>query len=80
MPLPVLPSPVADMTIWSAQYGHYQYVLSYDPQFDAWGASAKLRGQFGERIDLGDGHKTRAAAVAACEQHAEERTAPQWQR
>ena len=65
-----MPEPVADMSLWSAQHGRYQYVLSYDPQYEVWGASAKFRGNFGKRIDLGDKHRTRAAAVNACEQHA----------
>lgn len=68
-PLPALPSPVADMTVWGAEHGRYQYLLSFDPRFNIWGASAKYRGNFGKLIDLGDKHVTRAAAVAACERH-----------
>jgi hypothetical protein len=70
LPLPTLPQPVADMTLWSAEHGRYQYVLSYDPRLAVWGASVKLRSQFGKRIDLGWKYSTRAAAVLACEQHA----------
>ena len=51
-PLPALPAPVADMTIWGAEHGRFQYVLSYDQRYNIWGASAKFRGQFGRRKDM----------------------------
>ena len=69
-PLPVLSPPVTGMICWDAEYGRYRYILSYDPQHQHWIATAKYRGNFGKHIDLGGKHATRAAAVAACEEHA----------
>ena len=74
LPRPSWQSIAAGMRLWGAVEDRWQYVISYDPQYQVWAASVKLHnvGEPKDFTDLGTTYDTRDQAVAACERHQRE--------